>query len=702
MQIHQLAPFNLPGTGMVNLTVIGSNFGAQDYTPNLLVMRPNGLVSCPFTHWASESCLICRAPAGFGKDLQIIVQISNQELTSEGILSFDVPSIFSIEPACSPTFGLQEVWIRGKNFGKLNTKEIYCKSDEKNVTVCQTLGYVSSLVPRIFIGISECTGARWFSDDLVYCKTVEGTGHSLIVKVDVGNQTGYLSSAFTYHAPVVLNSTRVVSSHQEVELIGSSFGFFSSTPKASIGLTPCEFTFYFSDSSLTCKVSSGVGQDLTIAVTVGSSLQSNISCYLASLSSGNIDAQSLTDLMTGGHADFCKHLSQLSAYGKYARYERALFTYGGTLNSSELNVSAGSTAASQQNIGPDEHRILLSLPGSKYGSFDSSASVRVGLTAASATHWISDSMIWVKPSFGLSDNLDLQLTIAHQRATFFSAFSYDFVSIQDSLTLLSLLDPQSHNDLYAHVVPGINSPALGNVYGAIILISGGIVDSSPRASLGTVAHSTAWISDTFILVKVAEGSGSGVDLAITIQGISRGGGSACQVFSYDLPSAQFVSYAHDVFTAPSLPKMIPNFPCEGGNPFLIFGSNLGAHATGMKSNLHKTASEYTRWRSDVVIYGKVPAGLNPMLFSQVRITSDLQISTTSELFSYDSPAFSLNSPSNIPTLGSMLNISRAGGISISASNLGTSLYSLGLRVDGTSASHTLWTSDTRYIPSCIG
>eukprot|EP00960_Hanusia_phi_P077221 768667-Hanusia_phi.AAC.3 len=693
MKVHLLAPFNLPGTGLVDLTVIGSNFGSQDYTPSLIVMRPNGVASCGFTRWVSESCIICKGPSGFGKDRQIVLQTFNTEITTEGILSFDIPSIVSIEPAHSPTSGHQEVWIKGKNFGKVNTKEIYCTTDEKNVTVCQTLGFVSSIVPRIFIGITECASARWFADDLVFCKTVEGTGHSLIVKVDVGNQTGYLSSAFTYHAPILLNTSKVVKSHEEIELTGSSFGFFSSTPKASVGLTPCEFTLYFSDSSLTCKVSSGLGQDLTVAITVGTSSQSNISCYLASQSSGSVDAQPLTELMAGGHADFCKHLSQMSAYGKFASYELARLSYSDAPNATNLNVSHGGFT---RNIGPDATRNLVFVPGSTFGIFDSSVSARVGLTAATISHWASDSMILVKPSFGLSESLDLQLTIVHQRATFSRVFSYDVASIQDTETLLSsATDIQSQNTSFASIVQGINSPTLGNVYGAISLISGGITDSTPKARLGTAAHSTIWISETFVQLKVAQGSASGIDVAISIQGILKGGGTRCEVFSYDFPGVKYVSRVRDLKTLPYLSKTLPNFPSQGTVRFLISGSNFGGHANSLKSKLHVTASEFTVWRSDIDIYGNVPAGTNPSCFPEVIVTSDLRTSTMTEIFSYDSPHFSLLAPSNLPTFLGQWNSSHETGISISAINFGTAAYSLSSRVDGTSASHTLWISDTR-------
>jgi hypothetical protein len=108
---------------------------APEFSENqaLCKSRQHGFVAgteCVTYTWISDSSLLCRAAAGIGPNLEVVVQINKQRISLSKSFSYDLPSISSIPLFRMPTSGGRSITIYGQAFGLFPCNRTWCSSVE--------------------------------------------------------------------------------------------------------------------------------------------------------------------------------------------------------------------------------------------------------------------------------------------------------------------------------------------------------------------------------------------------------------------------------------------------------------------------------------------------------------------------------------------------------------------------------------------
>jgi hypothetical protein len=152
-------------------------------------------------------------------------------------------------------------------------------------------------------------------------------------------------------------------------LQGSSFGTFDTSLKIRISGTASEWSRWTSDSSISARIASGVGQSYAFTVSV----------------SGVVNAATVT-----------------------------------------MSFAAPLVRSSSQFFGATTGGFAVTLAGTGFGVFDSSVTVRVGASATQASVWVSDSSCIAKVANGVSSSLRIQTTVGRQVSLI--SIDYSFLS----------------------------------------------------------------------------------------------------------------------------------------------------------------------------------------------------------------------------------------------------------------------------------
>jgi hypothetical protein len=187
------------------LQIDGSNFGTASATSGLEAGKPIvtiGGVDCPLVSSYSpnngHSQIFCQVPEFWGKDLPVIVKISEQSSTSNIKYTYSPATISSISPSSGPTSGLRlsgtsiNVTLVGTNFGREGFVQFrpvgspYAKDPfAANITVPHSAMFVHNHTHMIFA-------------------MPEGAGYDLRVVASIGGQESITTDkTFTYDPPSI-------------------------------------------------------------------------------------------------------------------------------------------------------------------------------------------------------------------------------------------------------------------------------------------------------------------------------------------------------------------------------------------------------------------------------------------------------------------------------------------------------------------
>jgi hypothetical protein len=187
------------------LQIDGSNFGTASATSGLEAGKPIvtiGGVDCPLVPSYSpnngHSQIFCQVPEFWGKDLPVIVKISEQSSSSTIKYTYAPATISSISPSSGPTSGLRlsgtsiNVTLVGTNFGREGFVQFrpvgspYAKDPfAANITVPHSVMYVHNHTHMIFA-------------------MPEGAGYDLRVIASIGGQESITTDkTFTYDPPSI-------------------------------------------------------------------------------------------------------------------------------------------------------------------------------------------------------------------------------------------------------------------------------------------------------------------------------------------------------------------------------------------------------------------------------------------------------------------------------------------------------------------
>jgi hypothetical protein len=393
-------PVNMPTLGGTWVTISGSGFGTSDASPSGRV----GATACPATQWVSDSSISCKTPSGTGTGLSVGITVGQVESYAANVLSYDAVSVSSLSPSNSPATGAITLTAIGSSFA------------------------TADLTGRARVGATSCAASTWVSDSILTCRVSSGVKDMRGVSVTVERQVGTAGQSFSFDAAslsAVRASNIPTSGSGQVTVFGANFGLSDHSAAARVGLSGCARSLWVSDTSVTCKVSSGHGRVNTVQVTVGrlvGTLTEACSFDSASVSlvrpsnRGATVSGSLT--MYGSnfaYADFtssarsgqtaCEATRWISNTGVHCLTspcrspERQGLSVAVTVQRTIGSLSGAWTYDMPQVLGispancPSSGSCMLTLRGADFGLADTSVSLRVGATSCVTTPWISASSV---------------------------------------------------------------------------------------------------------------------------------------------------------------------------------------------------------------------------------------------------------------------------------------------------------------------
>ena len=422
-------------------------------------------------------------------------------------------------------------------------------------------------------------------------------------------------------------------------VVGAQFGESSFTSRVRTSHSASMATKWLSSTLLNCKMASGLSETRAVFVTAGS--QSRVGSHTFAMSHDTPSPSS--------------------------------FTY----HSSFTNI-----------LRPGMR--IHTVSGDNFGMFGLTMEARTLGTSGEGTFWNSDTSLAAKMASGHAYNVKsptFHLTAGEQVGSISQGLSYDLASVSSARPA--------------------NAPAL--IMTTLLELSGvnvGAASTSQRASLGhSACDITNWESDSSLFVKTMSGVGNWKDAVITIAADSA---TRSYTLSYDVPRQTSLDH---------------NNPAAVSFPLLVFASNFGKADYTSRAMIGGTAVRSSQWASDTIIAAKPASGLMFTHFEASMVLTvgvwcpkyvdefglvynyvedckitDVQYSTASRAFSYDSPA-----PLGLKMLGMELAIAKAStaargdSVSIVGSNFARQDYSDMMRLGSTQTEISTWKSDTSLL-----
>ena len=384
--LRQRRTVNIPVAATRELEVGGSNMGQASCSGAARL----GHSASPSTSWISDSGVSLQVAQGRGGSLRVAVTLG---LCANGggfvdagrcmgsltdAMSFDGCQPSAVTRSNAPTTGGVAMVVWGNGLASYNP--------------------TPSLHVLTVYGQEECHSMMWASSSSISCRSPGGYGSGLSAVVIVGESLGTMTSVFSYDAPLVtsIEPARLATSGAAyVWIHGHNFGHTPDVslyclerqragenmgsnqteevcvnlgsrlarpvPHVSIGQTSCKEAVWVNSDTLRCLAApAGVGHSLVVRASIAAQVG-----FLTQAASYN--APDLTDV-----------------------------------------VPATLHAESAANR---ERGLLLTLTGAFFGTSDSSIQVRVGVTAAEASFYVSDTSVTCRIASGAGPAWGVTITV---------------------------------------------------------------------------------------------------------------------------------------------------------------------------------------------------------------------------------------------------------------------------------------------------
>ncbi|EKX54973.1 hypothetical protein GUITHDRAFT_99619 [Guillardia theta CCMP2712] len=667
------------------LSLTGSSFGSDDYSPLVLV----GMSTCQ-TYFVSDSSTRVVVKSGVGANLAVSISSQGQVGIWNNFFSYQAPNVTSISPANSPTAGSLQISILGSNFGSSSQPD-----------------------QNIVIGKTSCTLTLWKSDSSMTCVTPRGTRSGLDVSVRSGGLVGTFTAGFSFDRPViesVFPGVTATAGGQSITVIGKNFGIFgSSQVTVKVGYTTCSSSAYgLNEYMLICVLAPGAGIMLPVYVALdGGSFTGQVNAF--SYSPPTLQAVNPSILLpagrlkltlsgqgfgTGSDSQSAAVQSTVSRTTFWISDSSLPFLYAAGVGSGQsVSVSVGDQRHSLKNIASFSIPLLSStqpsnvpsllptvgIAGQCFVAFDTSGAVRVqgqmnGRGSASMTsQWTSDSSLLCKLSSGAGVLISVQVTISSFFNSISSSLSFDLAKVKSG------------------------------------------ADYTPSLRIGqTACWSNVWNSDTNLVCGVP----AGLVAERVIVTILNTVGSSADALSFDLQtvtSSSRYNLRSDVVNSLTLlgasfgmeEQFLAYMPCASRscslssafsfNPINLLQSQNRLesittyfYAVGLAYEDHSlalrvgvTSAQQTAWRSYTAMQVKVSSSVGREVRLIASASSVLATSSSSNEFTL--PLASSTSPSNSPPAGVSL-------IAFLGTSYGSTSYSQSVRVGPSESVRTIWTS----------
>jgi hypothetical protein len=651
---------NLPSTGSLSLTIVGSGFSR-----GLTFSAYMGATPVEATGWLSDSAILLKVPGGNIGSRKALITAGIQAGSLSDILSFNMPSLSNLQRPNGLVGASYPLLILGSGFGfRSNTA-----------------------IPRS--GASRMAASVWTSESSMSCRISLSSFGSSRLTISLGSTGGSVTSALSQDLQLMVNArpeNLPTTGAMSLTVFGSTNGLFiSQTLRQHI--TDCESSLWRSDSSVLCKAVASLifaTSPTRLVLSVGGrigSVSSLFSILGAQISSsrpvnGPVSAVRSSMTMTGsefGVAVYCARVrfgltacessfwaSDSSLSGRRAKGDKgsglAMVTAGH--NSFSMTEALSYTAPLYKNqIGDNKLRnrpltgtSTLTVVGAGFGMSSISPQATISVTQCEGSSWIVDTAITCKVvPFG-TRTLRAAVTVGSQGASISESFSFNTPAL--SATLGGNRQP------FSAAFIRIEGSGFGNAENSI----------NPRIS-GTSCQQSQWISDSQILCIQGSTSHSGASKRMVLT-VSRQPNSLSEVFSFDNPNMIVEESGY-------------NFPSTGAVRFTMLGINFGVSTVSALSRTGITGGQDSLWISDSTVLCTVSRGLQTS--RSVILTSGQVVGSTSVAFSFAKSTASRATFVNQASTGSTI-------ISITGNDFGLYIVTILMGFGHTACESSKWTS----------
>jgi hypothetical protein len=307
-------------------------------------------------------------------------------------------------------------------------------------------------------GKTSCDASTWVSVTSIQCfVALGGFGHNGPVVATSGSTVGSFSQAISYDSPIsALVPSNIKTFGDIVMVMGADLGVVDTTTQCRLSSSAAQLSLWLSDTTVMCKLPSGVGSTLPVLVTVAilvDDLTQAVSydgpTIVWVLNGGHnwsvtgtnfgttLFSQSIRIGLTQSSASYWESdssISSRSASGHpliHAIVVTAGQSVGSFASPNDVRISLSTTVQCNNSSSNDSLRLL----GKCFGLASYSGSVRYGLSASQLTEWVSESSIFCKISgkFG-SHTMSVCVTICTEKSTHSESFKYDMHELFHSQT----------------------------------------------------------------------------------------------------------------------------------------------------------------------------------------------------------------------------------------------------------------------------
>ena len=546
----------LPGM----LSIGGTGFGRVTYSGGGRL----GVTSCVSTTWVAETQVTCGGARGVveaNTSAAVLLTVAWRWNTLLLGFSYDGPAVSMVLQSNRAKVG-GIVTVSGINFGG------------------------SDYTPRAAIGFTAAQSTEWTSDSTLLAQSSGGAGETLQVSVTLGggNETllplgpgrqGFSGPVFSFDAPSILGgvlnigplrpgcngptATSLNVSAEAFNMTAAGLGGVDLSCLSRLGGSASASTTWISDTSVSAQPAiQSSGRFLSALVTIALSKGSGSNIY-------SFDAPLVENA--------------------------SMIVRGG-------DPTPNPTAV--MNVAPSpEQREALALSGSGFGTIQTSASVRTGVTACSSTLWTSSSSVIARIAGLLEGAAVLTATVSFNFGTR-AELMIDAPSVS-TVTNKKLYMGYSQWESNAGRSGGRNISILGT--------SMGFYSSSPTTRIAaTACAATTWTSESHLICRVASGRGELLAIAATV-GVRKGTRSV--VFSYDSPAVSVVTPANGPSRALTVLTFIQGFG-EVAKPWVLTLSGANFHVVDPSPSIRvgQTTCSSTLWSSDSSIMCTLSAGFS--------------------------------------------------------------------------------------------
>eukprot|EP00960_Hanusia_phi_P066137 766326-Hanusia_phi.AAC.1 len=303
------------------------------------------------------------------------------------------------------------------------------------------------------IGISAVEGTRWMSDSSVLCPSVSSTRSSQSIVITCSSAVASSSQIYSSDHPalsILTVSNGPATGAISVTALGTNFGHIPTTITIRAGLSSCESSIWFSETSLVCFLPSVLSKSAYFSVSIETAASTSSSSFSADFQSLEVAGQNIAvmhrfwviqsnsalQILTGklrlGRSN-CESTIWVSLTAILChppngiRSSLSLIITSGisAFSSTDLHsYDLGGCTATNRSNHKQSSSIMFLYSHADFG-LDHSLIVKSGRTGCESSTWVSDTAALCRVGQGLDGSSRVALTSGSQVETTTGIVSFD-------------------------------------------------------------------------------------------------------------------------------------------------------------------------------------------------------------------------------------------------------------------------------------